>query len=88
MHTQKKHPYHKSQVCQQEMQLAAGAKLTQDLKAALLLVCGVLKQTSFVEADVSAPPLHWRRGWAAPWGLIAGGGCGGQRSHLPTACVL
>jgi len=40
-------------VCEQEIQLAAGAKLTQDLKAALLLVCGVLKQTSFVDADVS-----------------------------------
>lgn len=51
------------QVCQQEMELAAGAKLTQDLKAALLLVCGVLKQTSFVEADV-------RRPLCAPWGAL------------------
>jgi hypothetical protein len=38
------------------VQLAASNKLTQDLKAALLLVCGVLKQTSFVEPDVSRAP--------------------------------
>jgi hypothetical protein len=41
------------------VQLAAGAKLTQDLKAALLLVCGVLKQTSFVQPDVSWMGEGW-----------------------------
>jgi hypothetical protein len=45
-----------AQICEQEVQLAASAKLTQDLKAALLLVCGVLKQTSFVQPDVSRQP--------------------------------
>lgn len=53
-------------MCQQEVQLAQQAKLAQDLKAALLLVCGVLKQTSFVQPDVSGASALRRAAESAP----------------------
>lgn len=48
---------------EQEYDISKKEKLINDLKAALLLMCGVLKRTSYANANVSVQQLYWLLKW-------------------------